>query len=444
MIQEGDTVLNDQKATLLLVDDEVGILNALRRLFRPEGYQILTAESGAAGLEILEKESVDLIISDMRMPQMDGATFLAKVRARWPRIVRLLLTGYADVTSTIAAINQGEIYRYIAKPWDDTDILLIVRQALEQSRLKQENARLQALTEKQNIDLRQLNEGLEALVEQRTGELRQTVSFLELAQNDLKKSFRNSISVFSGLMEMRNGSISGHSRRVAEQSRRLAQLAKVDEATTQDILYAALLHDIGKLALPDRLIDKPFYTLSPEDQLEVMKHPVKGELALMAIEQLKAAASMIRGHHERFDGNGYPDKLSGLEIPLGARILAITNDFDALQVGLLQNKRYSESEARAWLVEGRGKRYDPALVDLFNATVVDPKDRADPDVPFKAYQLKPGMVLSRDLVSNEGGLLLARGHVLSESLIHQVCQFEVTEKVSLTVYVWTTSVKGAK
>jgi response regulator RpfG family c-di-GMP phosphodiesterase len=101
--------------TLLCVDDEPSILSSLRRLFRPHGYRIFLAESGAAGLKILETESVDLVISDMRMPEMDGATFLKAVRERWPRVVRILLTGYADITSTVAAINEGEIYRYIAK-----------------------------------------------------------------------------------------------------------------------------------------------------------------------------------------------------------------------------------------------------------------------------------------------------------------------------------------
>ena len=432
------------QAVLLLVDDEPGILNALRRLLRPEGYRILTADSGMAGLALLEQEPVDLVISDMRMPQMDGAAFLSQVRQRWPDAVRILLTGYADVSSTIAAINQGEIYRYIAKPWDDNEIVLTVRQALEQGRLKRENARLLALTEKQNVELRQLNEGLEALVEQRTGELRQTVSFLELAQSELKKSFLNSISVFSGLMEMRNGSISGHSRRVAEQARRLARRARLNEAEVQDIVFAALLHDIGKLALSDRLLDKPFYSLPMADQAEVMKHPVKGQMALMGIDQLKEPARLIRAHHERFDGNGYPDRLAGLAIPYGARILAIANDFDALQAGLLQNRRYSESEARLLLVEGKGSRYDPVLVDLFNEKNADPNEPREPDTLLKTGQLRAGMVLSRDLVNQDGCLLLAHGHVLTESLVQQVRQFEQAEDVSLELYIRNSSIQVQK
>jgi response regulator RpfG family c-di-GMP phosphodiesterase len=123
--------------TLLLVDDEPSILSALRRLFRPCGYRILTSESGAGGLELLAKEDVDLVISDMRMPEMDGAQFLEQVRTGWPRIIRILLTGYADITSTVNAINKGEIYRYVSKPWDDHDIVLMVRDALERQRLQE-------------------------------------------------------------------------------------------------------------------------------------------------------------------------------------------------------------------------------------------------------------------------------------------------------------------
>src|SRR5471030_3391307 len=148
--------------TLLCVDDEPNILSALRRLFRARGYRVLLAEGGAEGLRILEQESVDLVISDMRMPEMDGAHFLAQVRARWPDTMRLLLTGYSDIQSIQDAINCGEIYRYITKPWDDNDMLLLVRHALERRALEQDKQRLEALTLRQNAQLKALNENLEA------------------------------------------------------------------------------------------------------------------------------------------------------------------------------------------------------------------------------------------------------------------------------------------
>ena len=128
-----------QPATLLLVDDESSVLSALRRLFRPHGYQLLQATSGQEALEMLKDEPVDLIISDMRMPGMDGAQFLEASRLLAPEAIRILLTGYSDIGATIAAINRGELHRYIQKPWDDQDILLIVREALLRRNLEQQN-----------------------------------------------------------------------------------------------------------------------------------------------------------------------------------------------------------------------------------------------------------------------------------------------------------------
>jgi len=155
-------------ATVLFVDDEANILSSLKRLFRPLGYRIFTAEGGAAGLQVFEQNPIDLVISDMRMPEMNGAEFLEKIRAKWPDAVRILLTGYADVGSTIAAINKGEIYRYIAKPWDDNDIVLTVKHALERKNLELEKQRLEALTLKQNEALKDINANLEAKVRDRT------------------------------------------------------------------------------------------------------------------------------------------------------------------------------------------------------------------------------------------------------------------------------------
>ena len=125
--------------TLMFIDDEADTLTSLKRLFQPIGYNVLTAASGSEGLALMEKEPVDLVISDMRMPQMSGAEVLEQVRMRWPEVVRILLTGYADLDSTIAAINRGEIYRYISKPWNDDDITLIVRDALRQLTTQLEN-----------------------------------------------------------------------------------------------------------------------------------------------------------------------------------------------------------------------------------------------------------------------------------------------------------------
>ena len=162
-----------QQAALLFVDDEPNILSALKRLFRPLGYRIFTAAGGAAGLTILARERVDLVISDMRMPEMNGAQFLERVRQEWPDTARILLTGYAETGSAIDAINKGKIFRYISKPWEDSDITLIVKHGLERRDLERRNKGLDELTRKQDEEMKQLNADLEEKVKARAGEVRQ-------------------------------------------------------------------------------------------------------------------------------------------------------------------------------------------------------------------------------------------------------------------------------
>lgn len=426
-------------ATLLFVDDEPSILSALRRLFRPHGYRILIAESGAAGLAILEQEAVDLIISDMRMPEMDGATFLKQARSRWPGTVRILLTGYADVTSTVAAINEGEIYRYIAKPWDDTEIVNTVRDALERQRLESENKRLTALAQAQNEELKALNAGLEQKVAERTSEVRQVLAMVEKAHGELKKSFLTSVQVFAGLSELRvgqsGGALAGHGRRVADWARNLAHRLEVGEAEVQNVMLAGLLHDIGKLGLPDELLSKPFNMLTADQRAQVMKHPQIGQNLLMAIERFKDVATLVRHHHECFDGTGYPDRLAGMAIPLGARILSVVNDYDSLQIGTLVQRPLRPEEAITFLIDNRGKRYDPAVVDAFVKLIAETRKSGPVELPLRTMHLKPGMVLTRELAHRDGYLLLAKGSVLTADIINQLVRLEQTEQHNLTVYI---------
>ena len=426
-------------ATLLFVDDEPGILSSLRRLFRPHGYRILVAESGALGLAELEKAPVDLVISDMRMPEMDGATFLKAVRQRWPDTVRILLTGYADVTSTVAAINEGEIYRYVSKPWDDNEIVNTVREALERYRLKQENLRLTALTQSQNEELKGLNASLEQKVVERTAELRQALSFVEQSHGELKKSFLTSVQVFAGLIELRSGPagsrLAGHGRRVADMARNLAQRLGMGDVEVQNIMLAGLLHDVGKMGLPDDLLGKAFNTLSQDQRALVMKHPVIGQNILIAIDKFKDAAILVRHHHESFDGNGYPDRLAGMAIPQGSRILAVVNDYDSLQIGTLVQRPLRPEEALAFIADNRGKRYDPATVDAFLKLISETRKTVPTEVPLRTMHLKPGMVVSRDLPHRDGYLLLAKGSVLTGDIIGQLVKLEQSEQQTLTLYI---------
>ncbi|HRM62913.1 MAG TPA: response regulator, partial [Acidovorax temperans] len=287
--------------TVLCVDDEPSILSALKRVLRAEDCKVLQAGSGAEAIAVLEQHPVDVVVSDMRMPGMDGAALLAQVRARWPATARILLTGYADMKATVAAINEGQIYRYIHKPWDETELRLTVRQAAERRQLERERDRLQALTSAQNEELKALNTGLEQRVQERTSELRQ-------ANDQLRRNYLTSIKIFSSVMELRSGVLAGHGKRCANLARKVAVTMGLPEDEVQDIFVAGLLHDMGFMALPDSIMSKPVGKLTPEELASYQRHPVLGAQAFMALDDHQTVATLIRTHHERFDGTGYPDQ----------------------------------------------------------------------------------------------------------------------------------------
>ncbi|MGL4605330.1 MAG: HD domain-containing phosphohydrolase [Iodobacter sp.] len=427
-----ENTLAKQEFTLLCVDDEVNILSSLRRLLRSTGYRILTAESGPAALRILEQEPVDLIISDMRMPEMSGAEFLALAHESWPTTPRILLTGYADMQSTIDAINKARISRYISKPWDDQKMLEVIEEALLVKRLEKERNQLNAVIVRQNNELQLLNSSLEQQVAERTKELELAMGDLSLAHEKLKKGFIASVRVFSSLMEMRAARLAGHARQIADLCRKVANQLHLSEPETQEIVIAALLHSIGKIGLPDALLLKPFLDMTLQERNLYNTYPAKGQAALMALEQLQSAAYMIRSQHERFDGLGYPDKLAGKNIPHGARILHLCRDFEALQAGFLTGRPMPREEAIKNIEGGRGKRYDPEVVDAFHA--LSQTEPAQLEIQIRSKDLKPEMVLSRDLMA-AGVMLLSKDHILDERLIRQIRIFESSDHSMFDIYV---------
>lgn len=421
-------------ATILIVDDEVNVLKAIMRLLHPLHYRILMATSGQDALDILRNNEVDLVISDMRMPHMDGATLLSHIHHGWPETVSLLLTGHADLGQTIAAINLGHIYRYIAKPWDDNELLSIVQQGLEKRALKRENARLLQVTAAQNQQLVEANHQLEDKVAQRTAELEQLVSFLEITQQEVKTSFRNTVQVLANVLDMRFSDWGGHSQRVCSIAERLASASGLTPELIEDIAFAARLHDIGKLALPESLNTKAMLSMNRAELNEFIEHPALGQMVLLPIEELTRAGLLIRHQHENYDGTGFPHRSHGEAIALGARILAIAVDYDELQMGLILPHALSAEQAELFIRENAGKRYDPGLVSLL-PDVIDSVTRKIHEKALHSTQLKPGMVLSRDLYSLGKFLLLTRGRQLDNALIEHLRHFERTEGKNLTIYI---------
>jgi len=433
----------EREPTLLLVDDEKNILSSLRRVFRSEGYEILMAQSGVEALERLKEYDVDLVISDMRMPEMDGAELLATVTRDWPHTVRILLTGYADLNSTIDAINKGHIYSYFSKPWDDNEIRLTVRRALEAKRSEAERRRLQRLTQKQNEKLQELNDTLEQKVQSRTEELNQTNMFLELAYKQLKESYYDAIPIFANFVQLREGEARGHSKRVGELARDVAEELDVEEEEAKHIYFAGLLHDIGKLALTDELIETPWHRMTPEQKKVMRRHPTIGASVLMGLEPLQRTALFIRQHHESLDGTGYPDGLRDGEIELGSRIVMACNEYDDLRRGELLGDDLSMADAMEYMRSFAGKRYDTTVLEAL-LNVLKRRESGTDEVHehrLGAMALQPGMRLSRDLISPDGVLVLSHNHVLNEALIEKIQLFERDSQTSLVLHVHADSAK---
>ena len=348
--------------SILCVDDESNILSSLRRMFSLIGYKVTTAESGAEGLEILAKQNFDVIVSDMRMPNMDGAQFFEAVRARWPQTVRILLTGYSDTTSAIAAVNQGEIYRYLSKPWVDEELCATVKSALEFAELRLERERLLELTRKQNAELEQK-------VEERT-------THLSEANAKLRGSYISSIKAFSNLLDLRQPNLLVHSRKVAFLSMQMAKLAQFDEKHVQEVFIAGLLHDIGKIGMSDRVLRTNIAEL-PVSDLELYKsHPTLGATCLIALDDMTDVAAMIRAHHERFDGKGFPDGLEGDKIPMGGRIISIVETYEELLSGDVTKAPLDKDKAQKTIASLSGKYFCPEVTKLFFKALEGQKESA--------------------------------------------------------------------
>ena len=377
---------------LLFVDDEPNILRALRRLFRGDAYNVHTAESGAEGLAILDQTPIDLIVSDMRMPQMDGAEFLTRAAEGWPETVRILLTGYADLESTVAAVNKGRIYCYCSKPWEDNDLKILVHNAVEQKRLREERQRLFEIIHRQNAELKDLNAHLEEKVEHRTEQLKLSLQKIDQAHNALKKQYNDSVKAFAKIVEMRPGIKSGHSLYIAESARDLAQRLGLGADEVRDIMYAGLLSQIGKMSLPDDLLREPLHLMSSHNKKRYLQNGLEGWNLLHGIETLKCAAEIIRHQYEHFDGSGEPNSLKRGEIPLGSRVLAVVRDYINYLDGQITGSTMTVDQVKSRLLLRKNSDYDPDVVECFLALLAEnASEDKRPVIEISWTQLQPGM-----------------------------------------------------
>lgn len=264
------------------------------------------------------------------------------------------------------------------------------------------------------------------------GELAAANEALNAAQAAARRGVVSSIRLYSALIELRSAALFAHGRRVAELARRLAEALQWPDAPPQDVFVAGLLHDIGHIGLSNVLLDCPVHRMTDDDLARYRKHAFAGERALLAAEGMERVATMVRSHHERHDGRGFPDGLAGKAIPAGARILALVDTFDDLQSGHLSGHGAKASDACA-AIAGFGNRFDPDVVDAFMRLMQGSPGALHKPIGMRTGQLTEGMVLANDLVSDDGIVLLRIGQCLNEELILRLRGLERRDNVRFLV-----------
>lgn len=427
--------------TILLVDDEPNILLALQRLLRRETFRMVTANSGEEALKLLAQlSSVALILSDQRMPLMNGAELLSRSRELAPDAVRMLLTGYSDLGDAVDAINRGGISRYLNKPWVDAELLQAVRGAVESYSLMHENRRLQELVRQQNEELQDWNRNLKDRVLQQTTAVRQKNEELHEAIKRQKDAYQSMISSLVSLVEMRGTRTRQHAFNVAKLSVLVAADLGISRDEQDVIRTAALLHDIGEIGIAERVLLSNPESMRRDDFIEYSQHPVRAQLLIDPIEELRPAGVLIRHHHEKYDGSGFPDHLSGESIPLGARIIAYA---DLVDRAARQCSTNVAEQALQWTDIQLGKSLDPGLRSLFHkyvkyvyfpapkfTSVVEAGER---DISLE--NVESGMILARSVYSGSGLLLLHSGEVLDAKHIESLRRYHELDPFDSDLYI---------
>jgi putative nucleotidyltransferase with HDIG domain len=330
------------KTKILIVDDEEAIREVVSTLLESQGYECASVSNGRLAKEFLERNQVDMVVSDMMMPEMDGISLVEWLRKAEPDMPVIMVTAMHDLSTALEAIRRGA-YDYILKPFEKDQLHLGVRRALERRRLVLENQNYQR--------------NLEKLVEERTAQLKGALEQLE-------RSYDDTLEALGGALDLKDAETEGHCKRVTAFTIAIAKAMKVEPALLPQIARAAFLHDIGKMAIPDHILRKPG-PLTAEERDVMRTHCEIGYNMVTRIPFLAEAAEIVLSHQEFFDGTGYPRGLRGDEIPLGARIFAVADALDAMISDRPYRRALSLSHAQEEIQRCSGTQFDPRVVEVF-------------------------------------------------------------------------------
>jgi response regulator RpfG family c-di-GMP phosphodiesterase len=324
----------------LIVDDEPRLRQVLVHLMRNDGFTCLEAENGDEAIAVLERLPVTLVMSDLRMPKLDGMALLRQIRARWPDTAVVMITAVADVEVAVSCLAVGAM-DYLTKPFHLEEVRARVAQALEKRRLVLENRGYQeSLREKVAIQARRLEE-----------------------------LFLASVQSLAEALEVKDPYTRGHSVRVSHYSSVIAKEMGLGGELLRRIELGGHVHDIGKIGVREDVLNKPG-KLTTDEYRHIMTHPMVGwKILAPLLGDMPEALNIVRSHHERFDGRGIPDGLAGTSIPIEARITAAADSFDAMTSDRPYRPGLSMEEALTEIVRCSGSQLDPRVVDAVGSAV---------------------------------------------------------------------------
>ena len=331
-----------QAARILIVDDEAHVRSMIGATLERQGYDVQLAASGREALDLLERNSFDLVLTDIVMQDGNGITLLERMRAQQPNLPVVMVTAIHDISVAIDSMRRGA-YDYLLKPFEREHLLSTVLRALEHRQALQEN--------------RDYQQNLELVVRARTDMLRQ-------AMEELEHSYDITLEALGDALDLKDSETEGHSKRVTAYTIALTRAMGINPSQIKVIARGAFLHDIGKMAIPDDILRKPG-KLSPEEQGVMREHSARGYHMLRKIPFLSEAAEIVFTHQEHFDGSGYPSGLRGNEIPIGARIFALADTLDAITSDRPYRKAQSFDAAREEILRCSGTQFDPTVVEVF-------------------------------------------------------------------------------
>jgi response regulator RpfG family c-di-GMP phosphodiesterase len=406
---------------ILFIDDESPILSALKRLFHGKPNMVCHfANSPMEAMEILSQHQINVIVSDYRMPQMSGTDLLAKMKEKRPKAVRMMITGNADLTAVQKAINEGEIFRFILKPWDDEELVQAVSQAVEYYHRKSDAEHRSEATRRQNVTLGQINAKLEEQVTSRTRQLADALHTARSLTQKMDETLYHSTKMLFGLIKFLSPEIGSHSQRVAEHAVNIGRRMNCTMQELRELEIAALLHDIGMLYLPE-LWKRNLDEYSAEEKETYHRHPIVARELLGPVPHFARVGELIAGHHERYDGTGFPTGKSKSELPIECYIIGIADLYDHF---MTENGNTNESYEQVHaLIEGLTDTQFPAkLVQsaLYHFEQMHELANAVETMELGLSELIPNMILVHDVYASSGALVMMAGTMLTPQHISQI------------------------